>query len=246
MMEGDDYVHHLEKKVARLDQMVTIGHLLNSTLDLSELLELIIKTAAKLVDAQTASIMLLDERTGELFFAAATGESQEKLRKIKVPLEGSIAGSIYATGQPTSVDDVGTHAPLYRRRPEHQLPHAILFRGAEAGAQPAHRGVRSPQQYSTASPFDQEDVQVLFTMASNARRRHRKRPLVARLQDAKPPPLGTGTAQVQFYQHCFSRTPHPVDDRARVRQHLAGAGFRRDEHDHRHGAQGGQQIAGGD
>lgn len=184
MMEGDDYMHHLEKKVARLDQMVTIGHLLNSTLDLPELLELIIKTAAKLVDAQTASIMLLDERTGELFFAAATGESQEKLRKIKVPLEGSIAGSIYSTGQPAIVDDVRDDTRHYTGVDQSISFHTQSILGVPMQVRNRRIGVLEALNKFDRVPFDQEDVQVLFTMASHAAVAIENARLVARLQDA--------------------------------------------------------------
>jgi len=106
-------IQRLEKAVERLERVVTIGQMLNSTLDLAQLLETIIQTAADLLGTQAASILLMDERTGELFFAASTGSSREELREIKVPLEGSIAGAIYRTGEPIIVGDVSGDSRHY-------------------------------------------------------------------------------------------------------------------------------------
>lgn len=183
-LEGDEYVRHLEKKVARLDQMVTIGHLLNSTLDLAELLELIITTAAKLVNTETASIMLLDERTGELFFAAATGESQSELHKIKVPLAGSIAGAIYTTGEPAIVDDVDSDSRHYDGVDQSISFQTQSLLGVPMQVRNQRIGVLEALNKLDKSRFNQEDVQVLLTMASHAAVAIENAQLVARLQEA--------------------------------------------------------------
>ena len=101
-------VKSLETEVLRLQRMVNISQLLNSTLDLTRLLDTIVNTAAELLATQDASIMLVEQRTGELFFAASKGMSREEIRQIKVPIEGSIAGAIYKTGEPIITGDVST------------------------------------------------------------------------------------------------------------------------------------------
>jgi len=176
----------LTRRVTRLERMVTIGHLLNSTLDLSELLELIIKTAAELVNTQTASIMLLDERTEELFFAAATGETQEKLRqiKVKVPLEGSIAGAIYRTGEPAIVDDVRDDSRHYSGVDRSISFHTQSILGVPLQVRNRRIGVLEALNKLEEERFDQEDVQVLSTMASHAAVAIENARLVARLREA--------------------------------------------------------------
>ncbi|MBN2007373.1 MAG: GAF domain-containing sensor histidine kinase [Anaerolineae bacterium] len=176
----------MAKRVAQLERMVTVGHLLNSTLDLSELLELIIKTAAELVDAQTASIMLVDERTGELFFAAATGETQEKLRQVKVtvPIEGSIAGAIYRTGEPAIVDDVRDDSRHYSGVDRSISFHTQSILGVPLQVRNRRIGVLEALNKLEGAHFDQDDVRVLSTMASHAAVAIENARLVARLRDA--------------------------------------------------------------
>lgn len=73
---------------------------LNSTLDLDALLQLITATATELLDCEGASILLYDEKNPRLYFAAATGSDPAQLAKIPVPIEGSLAGTIFRTNRP--------------------------------------------------------------------------------------------------------------------------------------------------
>lgn len=86
--------------ISRLRRLVELSARLNSTLNLNELLKLIIQTAGDILDCEAASILLFDEKSGELFFAAATGEDAQKLAEISVPLNHSLAGTIYKTREP--------------------------------------------------------------------------------------------------------------------------------------------------
>jgi len=83
----------------QLRRLVELSVTLNSTLDLDDLLQLITATATELLDCEAASILLYDEKDKRLFFAAATGSDPEELAKIPVPLDGSLAGTIFSTNQ---------------------------------------------------------------------------------------------------------------------------------------------------
>jgi signal transduction histidine kinase len=52
-----------------------------------------------LLECEAASILLYDEKDKRLFFAAATGSDPEELAKIPVPIENSLAGTIFRTNQ---------------------------------------------------------------------------------------------------------------------------------------------------
>lgn len=83
----------------QLRRLVELSVILNSTLDLDDLLRLITATATELLDCEAASILLYDEQDKRLFFAAATGSDPEELAKIPVPLDSSLAGTIFRTNQ---------------------------------------------------------------------------------------------------------------------------------------------------
>ena len=91
------------KQLARL---MEVSLTLNSTLNIDELLAYIIKTAAELVNCEAASLLLYDEKRNRLFFAAATGSDPKKMAQIPVPIDGSLAGTIFREGKSITLNDV--------------------------------------------------------------------------------------------------------------------------------------------
>jgi signal transduction histidine kinase len=96
----------LESQPHKLKRLVELSVVLNSTLDLDALLQLITATATELLDCEAASILLCDEKDVCLFFAAATGSDPEKLAEISVPIESSLAGTIFRSNQPIILNNV--------------------------------------------------------------------------------------------------------------------------------------------
>jgi len=96
----------LRELVYQRSKLVEISLTLNSTLEPDKLPQLIIKMATNLLNSEGASILLLDENTHDLYFAAATGGDPDELRQIPVPMEGSIAGTIYRKNEPLIINEV--------------------------------------------------------------------------------------------------------------------------------------------
>jgi sigma-B regulation protein RsbU (phosphoserine phosphatase) len=91
-------------EVAALRRIIEITGLLNSTLDLDDLLHTIMTSAAELLDAETSSLLLVDEESGDLNFATATGESGQKIERRQVPAHKGIAGWVVDNGEATIID----------------------------------------------------------------------------------------------------------------------------------------------
>lgn len=97
-------------RIQHLEKLVNISVTLNSTVNLDELLQYIIRTAAEILDCEAASILLYDEKRHRLFFAASTGSDTKKMAKILVPIDGSLAGTIFREGEPIILSDVSQDA----------------------------------------------------------------------------------------------------------------------------------------
>ena len=89
--------------MAWLERLIQISRSLNSTLSLRPLLDRIIEAAQELTETEACSIMLLDRKSGKLYFEAATNLSG--VRSIVVPMEGTVAGWVARTGEPLVVPD---------------------------------------------------------------------------------------------------------------------------------------------
>jgi len=85
----------IQKKTRKIAQLVEISAILNSTLKPDLLLQNILESAADLLECCVISILLYDEREKELRFAATTSVNIDQLEQIPVPLDNSLAGTIY-------------------------------------------------------------------------------------------------------------------------------------------------------
>ena len=92
-------------EVGALKRIIEITGLLNSTLNVDELLQLIMSSAAELLDAETSSLLLVDEETGDLVVNVATGEPGERIAQQRVPAGHGIAGWVLEHDEATVVDD---------------------------------------------------------------------------------------------------------------------------------------------
>jgi sigma-B regulation protein RsbU (phosphoserine phosphatase) len=91
-----------DKRINQLSLLFEATRLLNSTLDLAELLELILKIARAEVKADRGTVFLVDQRRHELWSIAASGLDHQELR---IPFGKGVAGQVAATGQLINTDN---------------------------------------------------------------------------------------------------------------------------------------------
>jgi Nif-specific regulatory protein len=65
-----------------IDRLKEISHWVSSVLDLDQLLELIIDTATKMMQAKASSLLLLDAKARKLYFKVAIGDEKRGSQKI--------------------------------------------------------------------------------------------------------------------------------------------------------------------
>lgn len=98
-----------------LNRLVEISVMLASTLDLQPLLNYTMQAATEITNAEAASILLVEEGSGELRFAAASGADAQGLIGLTVPVEHSIAGTVLMRRQPCIIHDVSQHPRHFQR-----------------------------------------------------------------------------------------------------------------------------------
>lgn len=119
MAEGNDAdrIAELEQRLidesGRFRRLVEVGAMLNSTLNLNELLEQILRSATDLLRAESASLLLLDESTDELRFAVLAGDAPMVLADQRLSSGRGIAGWALAERKSAVVDDPKTDARFY-------------------------------------------------------------------------------------------------------------------------------------
>jgi sigma-B regulation protein RsbU (phosphoserine phosphatase) len=101
------------EEVGKLNKLIQISTLLNTTFNLPELLGLVISSAKELFKAEACSIMLVDEESGDLVFEVAIGEKSEDVTKHRIPKGQGIAGRVAQTGEPIFVHSAKDHPAFY-------------------------------------------------------------------------------------------------------------------------------------
>ena len=90
-----------------LEMLVMVSRLLSSKLDISELLTTIMRLASRVVGAERASLYLLDEKAGELYFDVALG-LPEDVQKMRFKIGEGIAGTCAKEGRSIIINDAAT------------------------------------------------------------------------------------------------------------------------------------------
>ena len=95
-------------------QLKEISSWVSSVQDLDSLLDLILKSAAKMMDVNASSLMVLDRDTDMLFFQSATGEKKNEIKNFQIKLGQGIAGVVAKTGKPLLISNVREDPRWYR------------------------------------------------------------------------------------------------------------------------------------
>jgi GAF domain-containing protein len=77
---------------------------LSSMFNLPQLLQTIMTTAAALLGAEAASLLIYDPVTHELTFEVAVGETEKQIKTLRMPADAGIAGWVLKHQKPTIVD----------------------------------------------------------------------------------------------------------------------------------------------
>lgn len=108
----------LSKRLQIYSRIVEVSMVLNSSLATDEILRLLMDATAEILHAESASVILMNRNTNELYFVAMPTTDAERslaLQRFQIPLEGSIAGSIIKNNTPVILNDVSEHPLHYSR-----------------------------------------------------------------------------------------------------------------------------------
>lgn len=92
----------LEKRMDEMETLVKLGRTINSSLDLDNVLTSVVTAAVELTGAEEGQLLLLDEKTNELYMRAGRNFEEEFARTFRLPIRDSIAGQVVHSGKPVS------------------------------------------------------------------------------------------------------------------------------------------------
>ena len=93
---ADEPAHDLLPRLTRFldyfQALAEVGKTLTAKLNVSDVLEALMRSISQLLQPENWSLMLLDEPTQELYFAICVGDAAEKIRDLRLKVGEGIAG----------------------------------------------------------------------------------------------------------------------------------------------------------
>lgn len=96
----------LKRKIEELSIFNEIGKTLTSTLDIKEILNIIMLKIGELLKPNDWSLLLVDEERGDLYFEIAVGEKADKIMHMRIKKAEGIAGWVAEKGETLVIPDV--------------------------------------------------------------------------------------------------------------------------------------------
>ena len=180
----EERLTYLEERVSVLERMVKLGQIITSTLDQRQLLAIIIEAATELTKTEAASIMLLDKNTGELYFETVTGPKKDEVKRVTVPLEGSIGGWIFTNNESVIIRDPQEDPRHFRETDKRTGFLTRSLMGAPLNFRGETIGVIEVVNRLDDEDFNEQDLQALEALAAQAAIAIQNARLLAELQRA--------------------------------------------------------------
>jgi HD-GYP domain-containing protein (c-di-GMP phosphodiesterase class II) len=92
-----------------------LSMVLNSSLNQRVIRTRSIEALTSLLDAEVGSLLLVDERTKDLFFEVALGEKEDRVKQMRLKMGEGIAGWVAANDQQALINDVQNDPRYFRR-----------------------------------------------------------------------------------------------------------------------------------
>jgi transcriptional regulator with GAF, ATPase, and Fis domain len=152
---------------SRLRLLYDLGCAFAGRIELDELIPLVMSKVREVLDAEGASVLLLDETRNELYFPYVVSERQEvanRLAGLRLPAERGIAGAALQSGRPIRVDDVRADPRFY---PGIDRATGSSTRSIVAAPLIARQGTIGVLQVVNrhGGPFDDADLEFLEALA---------------------------------------------------------------------------------
>lgn len=158
----------LNALLQKSNRLLEINRELSATLDVDTLLQSIVDAAAELTHSEQASIARYDQDNDCLRFIAARWMDPEMMASIRVPLQGSIAGQAFSQQGPVVAHDTQTDKRFFQDVDELLDFTTRSLLAVPMSIQGEVTGVLSAVNKMDGQEFDQEDIYVLDTLASQA------------------------------------------------------------------------------
>ena len=141
-----------------------VSKIITSSLELGDILTKIMKKAKEMTKAETWSVFLVDQETGELVFEKTEGKKTKNIQKLRLKIGEGIAGWVAQEGIPVVVPDVSQDNRFFEKidKATHIKTRSLMCVPIKSNEQVV--GVLEIVNKTTGEPFTKEDLDILMRL----------------------------------------------------------------------------------
>jgi len=165
-LERLELIGEVEGKTRDLARLQEFTSSASDTLEMEELLRLVLATCMEVVGAEQGSLMLLEEDTRELLIKAVRGIDEKIIERFRLKPGEGVAGQVFVSGTAVLVTNIETDERFHHiNRPRYKTPSFLSV--------PIRSGNRSLGVINVAdkrggAPFTAEDLRLLCSYGTQA------------------------------------------------------------------------------
>jgi diguanylate cyclase (GGDEF)-like protein len=146
----------------------SVGKTLTSPMDLNEILAAIMKKTKEMTNAESWSVFLVDEETGDIVFEKTDNKNVSKVKKYRLKMGEGIAGWVAQEGIPVIVPDVSRDERFGSKfdKEVHFKTRSLMC--APIKSRDRVIGVLEIVNKTTGEPFTKDDLNLLLRLVDHA------------------------------------------------------------------------------
>src|SRR5437016_126278 len=167
-MDRDTEIAELKSQIERLSLFHEVGKTLASTLDLQKILQTIMEKISDFLRPDTWSLLMLDEKTQELYFEIAIGAGADSLKDVRLKVGEGIAGWVAEHGEPVLAEDATSDPHFTSKFDELTQINTQSVVCVPIKSREKVLGVIELVNYTGKASFQKEDIPILKNLADYA------------------------------------------------------------------------------
>ncbi len=167
-MENSELLRATRRSVEQLAAINEIAKAMTSTLEVREVLQIIMQKLSELMQPSNWSLILEDESGGDLYFEICVGERAKTLQGLRLKPGEGIAGSVFQTGLARRVNDVRADPSFSKRFDDASAFHTQSVLAVPLKAKGRVLGVIEIVNGPQGPGFSEEDELTLSRLADYA------------------------------------------------------------------------------
>ncbi|MFZ6029457.1 MAG: sensor histidine kinase [Chloroflexota bacterium] len=167
MNDTDNISANNASRLQRYMRLAEVCRALGRSANLEALLQTVVDAVCALTNSEFGAILMYEEETDLLKFVAGPRSRKETSRRLRVPLDRSLAGTVYSSAKPVVVQNASADSRLKQSiesplgfEIRSMLAVPLIFRGETIGVLETFN--------KKGTEFDHDDVAVMETLAAQA------------------------------------------------------------------------------